>query len=120
MRSKDFYYGIIKSWMSNMIIMVVGGGGPFTAIITGTIFISNNLQSDTGTALSTLGLVALAIVIGLGFSLLFRRWRNVRAYNAWKATFEEDWKPKPRYFKKIIGVVSINRGLSPVKQSPEA
>jgi len=92
---------------------------PFTAILIGAIFISNNLNSDAGVALSTLGLIAVAVVVGLTFSLLFARWQIERAYNAWKATFEEDWKPKPRYFEKMIQALTIPGGPSPAKQNAE-
>jgi len=119
MRSKDFYYGPIRSYLTNMFIIMVGGGVPFTAIIIGAIFISNNLNSDTGVALSTLGLIAVATAIGLIFSLLFARWQIEQAYNAWKVTFEEDWKPKPRYFEKMIQALTIQRDSSPAKQSAE-
>lgn len=29
-------------------------------------------------------------------------WKSVRAYNAWKATFEEDWRPRDSLVKRIV------------------
>ena len=100
-------------------MILVGGGMPFTAILIGAIFISNNLNSEAGVALSTLGLIAVGIVVGLTFTLLLVRWQIERAYNAWKATFEEDWKSKPRYFEKMIQGLRIQRDPSPAKQNAE-
>jgi hypothetical protein len=120
MRSREFYYGRTRFFMTTMIIMGVGGG-VFIALFIGDIVIYDKLvlQNPVGAALFAIGLYAVAIAIEIMLLVLIVRWHTMRAYNAWKATFEEDWKPKPHYFRKMIGAVSISKISTAVKQSPD-
>lgn len=121
MRSKDSYHGNFRSTGFSLIILA-GSVVPLMAMLGSAIVIASKLKPEAGIAhgiLAPLGLVVVAIVIGFASPLLLLRWKQVRSYNAWKATFEEEWKPKPRYFEKMKRVVSISPGLALVKQSLE-
>jgi H+/gluconate symporter-like permease len=121
MRSKDSYHGNSRSTGFSLII-AAGSVVPLVAMLSGTIMSAGKLSPKLGAPqgmLAFLGLTVVAVVIGFGIVLLLIRWKQVRSYNAWKATFEEEWKPKPRYFEKMKRVVSISPGLALVKQSLE-
>jgi hypothetical protein len=118
MRSKGSYHGNFRSTGFSLVI-AVGCVVPLVAMLSGGIVFASKSKPEAGTAQGILGLGAVMAVIALGLPLFLLRWKKVRSYNAWKATFEEEWKPKPRYFEKMKRVISISPGLALVKQSLE-
>lgn len=113
-RSRGLYHGRVRFWLTNLSSIL--GCYMFMSIL-GVLFVLKvwQLPSDIELGL-TVGAPSLLFSLAIP---IFMRWRKVRAWNAWKASFDENWKPKPSCFERVVRTLCPSRRAAQAKQIRE-
>lgn len=110
MRSRDFYHGYRMAFVD--IIIVWSGIAPGIMLAAFVLLGWKSTVSDLPIgAIPPVAVAVAAVSFGLcyPFVILIRRWKHARAYNAWKATFEEDWTPRDSFVRRFTKAVCLPR-----------
>ncbi|KAF9630361.1 HET domain-containing protein [Lasiodiplodia theobromae] len=120
MRSRDFSYGYIMILVDIFIILV----GIALIVTLGVIMAMGWIldYSDFPVAsVPPLAIASAALSVGVCYPPIafIWHWKNARGYNAWKATFEEDWTPRDSFVRRFVKAVRLPRRRKRTDQEEE-
>lgn len=120
MRGRDFYYGQGMAFVDRIITWsgIVPGVTLAVFIMMGWIFDFSDMPVG---AVPPLAIAIAVVTAGVCYLpiLFIRRWKHARGYNAWKATFEEDWTPRNSFVRRFVKEVRLPRGRKRRDQKKE-